>query len=54
MTTTTARIHVIDDLGKIIFKRLIDDGSNVLRFESGFGFVARDDMLRKGWAIVKD
>jgi hypothetical protein len=39
------RVHITSENGTLLFDRLIDDGSNAMRFESGFGFVAKDELL---------
>ncbi len=44
-------IHIEDANGKPLFNRLIDDGTNVLRFISGFGFVTREEVIRQHWII---
>ena len=36
------KVHVIDPHGRPRFNRLLDNGSDILRFESGHGFVERD------------
>lgn len=43
-------VHVTKN-GRLIYNRLIDDGTNVLNFASGFGFVCRDQMRLDGCLI---
>jgi hypothetical protein len=37
--------------GKRIYGNLIDDGSNVMRFASGWGFIAKDQCVKNGWEV---
>jgi len=39
------KVHVVDRNGKPVYNRLWDDGTDVLRFESGNGFVKRSEMV---------
>ena len=49
------KVHVVDRNGKIRFNRLIDDGRDILCFESGGGFIERyeskqrGEEIREGW-----
>lgn len=46
------KVHVVDDTdGRLVFDRLLDDGSNVLRFASGFGRVDRAGLRNFGWSV---
>lgn len=47
----TKQVHVLDTHGKMIYTRLLDDGSDVLAFESGFGHVTRDSIARHFWTV---
>lgn len=44
-------VHVVNAAGRIVYNYLKDDGSNVLQFDSGNGFVERDKMRAKGYKI---
>lgn len=46
-----AQVHIDTADGEPLYDRLYDDGSLVLTFESGFGFVDRLDVERFGWKI---
>lgn len=50
---TKTKVQVRDADGTILFNRLWDDGGPMLRFESGHGFVTREDVERKQWTIRK-
>lgn len=50
---TMKKIHINDIEGKPLYNKLLDDGSNVLRFERGGGFIARDDATKRGWIICE-
>jgi hypothetical protein len=38
---------------KRLYGNLIDDGSNVMTFASGWGFITRDQVQAKGWTIKR-
>lgn len=46
-------VDILDVEGHPLFRNLLDDGSNVMRFASGHGFVTRDDVDRYRWRIVR-
>ena len=48
----TRNVRVVRPDGTWRFNRLLDDGGDVLRFASGFGWVSRRDMERDGCRIV--
>jgi hypothetical protein len=47
------KVHITDLEGSRLYNRLWDDGSNVLAFDSGYGFVDRTTAMRNGW-IIRD
>ena len=47
-------VHVTNRDGVVIYDRLFDDGSNVMQFEGGFGFVTKESLcggekINDGW-----
>ena len=46
------KVHITDANGKIIYNRLWDDGTLVIRFDSGSGFVDRLMVKVRSWVIV--
>ena len=44
-------VELRDISGKLLYSFLIDDGSNVMRFESGGGFIAKDQCKYEKWTI---
>jgi hypothetical protein len=55
--TTKKQIHIRNRDGALIYNRLYDDGSDILGFESGHGFIHRRLLtpsaytVHPGWAI---
>lgn len=47
----TKKVHILTRDGKPLFNRLFDDGSLVLYFQSGYGWVDRLDIARFGWLL---
>lgn len=45
------KVHITDIEGKLLYTRLWDDGSQVLPFDRGGGFVDRLDVDRQRWQI---
>ena len=53
-TIAMTSVHVTNRDGVVIYNRLFDDGSNVMKFEGGFGFVTKDSLrdgekINDGW-----
>jgi len=48
---TKKKVHITKLDGKWIYNRLWDDGGLILRFDSGWGFVTREDIKREHWTI---
>ena len=46
------KVHIRDQEGRLVYNRLYDDGSLVLRFESGHGFVDRLLVKRKRYDVM--
>jgi len=46
------RVEILES-DKRIYSDLIDDGSEVMRFKSGLGFITKSQCLTNGWAIQK-
>lgn len=44
------KVSIWNDGGRI-YNNLIDDGSEVIRFESGHGFVTRSQIKQERWEI---
>ena len=51
--TLQTKVRIENTDGKMIYNLLIDDGTNVLPFESGYGFVAREVIERNHWRIIR-
>ena len=57
------KVHIVDETGLPMFNRLLDDGTNVMRFAYGAGFILKDQDLtvlrrgqteiRPGWFVVR-
>ena len=45
------KVHITDIAGNLLYTRLWDDGSSVLAFDSGFGFIDRLDVGRFQWKV---
>lgn len=45
-------VRVVDPAGRLLFNRLLDDGSDVLRFEHGPAYVERADLVQRGCAVL--
>lgn len=46
---TQIKVHVVDANGTPVYDRLLEDGTNVVRFASGHGFLAKSDLPRLGF-----
>lgn len=46
------KVHITDSEGRPLYNRLWDDGTMVLQFDSGFGFIDRLDVKQEGWIIL--
>lgn len=46
------KVHAVGLGGHLKYNRLIDDGTNVIRFEGGFGFLARDQLRPLSLVLV--
>lgn len=46
------QVHVRDASGRLLYTRLLDDGTNVLPFASGSGHICRDQAKRERWSIL--
>ncbi len=46
------KVHVLRSDGTRIYNFLLDTGGNVIKFDSGDGFVTREYCKRYGWVIV--
>ena len=51
--STPSPVRVLDAAGRVLFDDLLDDGTLVLSFAGGFGFVDALDVALYGWQIVK-
>ena len=51
--TRRRKVHVRDSGGSRLFDGLWDDGSSVLRFESGGGFVSGSDVKKNNWVVCQ-
>ena len=49
---TTKQVRVNDETGLPLYNLLLDDGTNVMRFDRGNGFVTREDIVANGWTIL--
>jgi hypothetical protein len=45
-------VRVVDAGGRLLFNRLLDDGSPRLRFATGPAYVERDDLAARGCRVV--
>jgi hypothetical protein len=46
-------VQVLDAEGRLLFDDLLDDGTLVLSFARGFGFVDALDVALYGWQIIE-
>lgn len=53
MTALRRKVHVVHETGRVVYDRLLDDGTEIIRFESGNGFVERRTMARRGYKIAE-
>ena len=49
--TKPKAVQVRDIHGKLVYRDLLDDGSNVLRFRTPGGFLTRDQIERERWTL---
>lgn len=49
--TKRRKVHVTDLEGHLLYTRLWDDGSSILSFDSGHGFVDKLDVNRYRWQV---
>ena len=48
------KVHVLTADGTLLYNKLWDDGGPILFFDSGYGFVTRDDIKQCHWTIEKE
>lgn len=53
MAPKRQQVHVRDAEGRLLFTRLWDDGTNVLAFDGGSGYLDKVEVLRRRWTIGK-
>ena len=51
MNDNRRKVHIRNLDGKLLYTRLYDDGTNVLVFESGNGFLTREQVASACWRI---